>query len=105
MTATPASGPWLAWAKAAIEAAISGYDAVIPPARGPSVVAADVRPTTRAVVTAMRSGMSHQATTLVDIATKRRGSSQRTSASAASAAATRMTVESPASTRTTAETT
>src|SRR5271157_1331621 len=105
MTATPASGPWLAWAKAAIEAAISGYDAVIPPARGPSVVAADVRPTTRAVVTAMRNGISHQATTLAETVTKRRGRSQRTSASAASAALNRVTVERPATTRTIAETT
>src|SRR5208282_4044699 len=105
MTATPASGPCFHWANAAIEAPISGYDAVMPLARGPSVVAADVRPTTRAVVTAMRRGMSHQATTLAETVTKRRGSSQRTSASAASAAATRMTVERPALTRTIAETT
>ena len=39
---------------------MSGNDAATPLASGPSVAAAEVRPTTRAVVTAMRKGMSHQ---------------------------------------------
>ena len=52
MTETPAAGPWARWAKAAIEAPMSGNEAMAPLAPGPSVPAAEVNPMTSAVVTA-----------------------------------------------------
>ena len=80
-----------------------GNEAATPLAPGPSVAAADVSPTTSAVVTAMRNGGSHQATRLAEMANCRCGSSQSTNVSAEVAAAINSTLGRSAATRRIAE--